>query len=545
MGRILGISGKWFPTSDIVAGVLLADHRYGAEASVSVTNDAYTDQSMFWGEMLCFKNNLKATCFTNYDSTIWKSKTVEIEITKKIHHDLYLMTDKWVNPNTGIYEVIPDYYVGTWTSAGAAVFADAVEGQPKATGLDGNGQTIVVTRYPNHGQQMYDVSNGAFGYDVQNSIMGSSNLSEFLGVLDTIKTPMEAELNRKLVAGSYRNGISNSFPVVKNNLLGMRNSGGRTSGAAMTSYGFKQPEKTVKLGEFFYNDSQITTNPNLGWTYNHHLNRQSTVQYEASLTAGGAGSDNYLTTHNNFKTYLTTLINGNGTNIKNLFTSGGWFQEFTHWANMKNGTGWTGSKGDIRALYEDYLAHLSGLLDGHFVYKGGYGEIVGYHSNRDSIVRIDLNAIGSAGVRISARRNDSNIDGLLVVPISVIIDFTGTSFANKEFKPSLNCVGIRKLSTNVFAIDFVDFCEISTDVSGIYYDFTKPTGSATVTGTNIAITSNIPTRSVVYSIDGGGIVTEIIRDNTLKTSRTLAIGSATNLRVGIVSEMGESDLITV
>lgn len=542
MSRILPISGKWIPASNIVAGVLLADHRFGAEASVSVCNDAYQDQSMFWGEMLFFKNNLKATTFINADEAIWKTKVVDFENTGKIRHSLYLMTDKWVNPITGAYEVIPDYYSDTWTALGASIFSGAVSGAAKPTGLDGNGLAITKNRYPNHGQQLYDISEGNYGFDVTNNIVGASNLSEFNLMLNTTRNPVETAIGRKLVALSYRNGITNSWTVVKNNFLGGRNSGGRLSGPSITSYGFKQSNKSIKLGEFFYSDSQIAANTNLGWTYNHHLNRQSTVQYEASLTAGGAGSDNYLTAHNNFKAYLTTLLNGNGSTIKNLFTSSGWFQEFTHWANMKNGTGWVGTKGDIRALYEDYLSHLSSLLDGHFVFKGGYDEIVGYHSNRDSVLRVDLYSI-SGGLKINLRRNKSDVDSLLVIPITIIIDFSGTSFANKNFKPSKNCEGIRKISTNVFAIDLVDNCEILEDSTGIYYDFTKPTATAVLSGNNLTITSNILTKTVVYSVDGNGIVTEVSRDNELKNERILTLSTTTNLKIGIVSSVGESILI--
>ncbi|MCJ8153254.1 hypothetical protein MKJ01_05695 [Chryseobacterium sp. SSA4.19] len=542
MGRVLNIPGRWIPASDIVVGVLIADHRYGAEASVSVSNDAYQDASMFWGEMLFFKNNLKATTFINGDEAIWRAKTVDFEKTGKIQHSLYLMTDKWANPITGVYEVIPDYYSSTWTALGAAVFTGAVAGQPKPTGLDGNGQTITVTRYPNHGQQMYDVSGGSYGYNVANNTIGHSNLSEFNQMLNVTRNPVELAIGRKLITLAYRNGISNSWTIAKNNFLGGRNSGGRTSGAALTSYGFKQSDKSVKLGEFFYSDAQIAANPNLGWTYTHHLNRQSTVQYEASLTAGGAGSDNYLTAHNNFKAYLTTLINGNGSSIKSLFTSSGWYQEFSHWANMKNGTGWTGTKGDIRALYEDYLSHLSSLLNDHFVFKGGYDEIVGYHTNRDSVLRVDLYSI-SGGLKINLRRNRLPIDDLIICPITVIIDFTGTSFEGKNFKPSKNCIGIRKISTNVYAIDLTDNCEILEDSTGVYYDFTKPTATAVLSGNNLTITSNIMTKTVVYTVDGNGIVSEVSRDNEFVTSRHLTLSNTTNLKVGFVSAVGESILI--
>ena len=543
MAKILGIPGKWFPTSNLLAGVILADHRYGAEASFSISNDTYSSyQAVLWAEMLSFKYNLKLTTFINSDSAYYNPNIGRLESTGKMWHDLYFMTDKWVNPVTGIYETIPDYYSATWTSAGAAVFEKAVAGQAKPTGNDGSGTAIVATRYPSHGQQMYDASNGVYGYNFPSNQQGTSHLSELKDMDLYQRFGLELLLFRKVSTYSYRNGITTQRWLLKDRFLGGRNSAGRLSGAALTSYGFKQTDGS-KLGEFFYSDSQIAANPDLGWTVNHHMNRQNTVQYEASLTAGGAGGDNYQTAHNNFKTYLTSLFNG-GTGIKNLFTSGGWFQEFTHFANMYQGTGWAGTKGDIRNLYADYLATVDSLISGHLVNRAGYGEIVEYHTLRDSVKRIDLYQQSSTKIRIAVRTNSYNY--LINTPVTVVLNLTGTTFANKNFKPAnKGCKGIRKISTNVFAVDILYSGTIQVDTAGVYHDFNKPTVTASLVGNNVEWISNKPVRVVLYSVDSNGFVAELGRVNSLDTKGSIAKGSATTLKLGAVNSSGFSVLIDI
>lgn len=541
--KVLNIPGNWFPASNLVAGTILADHRFGAEASISISNDTYSSYAaILWAEMLAFKHDLKLTTFINSDPVYFNPNVARIEATGKMWHDLYFMTDHWVNPITGNYELIPDYTSTTWSSAGAAVFANAVAGQPKPTGLDGSGTAISAIKYPSHGQQMWDISGGAFGYNFPNNTTGASNLSELRNMDLYQRYGLELLLGRKVSSYAYRNGISTQRWLLKDRYLGGRNSAGRLSGPALTSCGFKQTNRSTKLGEFFYTDAQIAANPDLGWTANHHMVRQSTVQYESYLT-GGAGSDNYQTAHNNFKAYLTTLFNGNGGTIKSLFNSSGWFQEFTHFANMFQGVGWAGTKGDIRALYADYLAKVDELCTGHFVNKAGYGQIVEYHTLRDSIKRIDVYKISDTVIRI-ATRSDKRSD-LINTPVTVVIDLTGTSFENKNFKPALGCKGIRKVSDNLYAIDILYSGLIEVDEDGVYHDFNKPMVSAIIVGEKVNWTSNVPVKVVLYSLDSNGFVTEVSRVNNLEFSGSITKGSATILKLGAVNSTGTSTLIDI
>jgi len=539
--KVLNIPGNWFPASNLVAGTILADHRFGAESSISISNDTYSSYAaILWAEMLAFKHNIKLTTFINSDPVYFNPNVARIEATGKMWHDLYFMTDHWVNPITGNYELIPDYTSATWSSAGAAVFANAVAGQPKPTGLDGSGTAISAIKYPSHGQQMWDISGGAFGYNFPNNTTGVSNLSELRNMDLYQRNGLELLLGRKVSTYAYRNGISTQRWLLKDRYLGGRNSAGRLSGPALTSCGFKQTNRSTKLGEFFYTDAQIAANPDLGWTANHHMVRQSTVQYESYLT-GGAGSDNYQTAHNNFKAYLTTLFNGNGSTIKSLFTSSGWFQEFTHFANMFQGNGWAGTKGDIRNLYADYIAKVDELCVGHFVNKSGYGEIVEYHTLRDSIKRIDVYKISDTVIRI-ATRSDKRSD-LINTPVTVVIDLTGTSFENKNFKPALGCKGIRKVSDNLYAVDILFSGLIEVNEEGLYHDFNKPLVSALIEGEKVNWTSNVPVKVVLYSVDSNGFVTEVSRVNNLEVSGSITKGSGTIYKLGAVNFTGTSTLI--
>ncbi len=118
----------------------------------------------------------------------------------------------WVNPRTGVQETIPDHTSSTWTSLGKQYYPDVVVGASKNV------------RYPNHGQQLFDESNGEFGYDMVNQVMGASNLSETL--LHTQKQLyhiMEIS-GLRISSGSYTNGAQGGWNVVIPQKVGMRNS---------------------------------------------------------------------------------------------------------------------------------------------------------------------------------------------------------------------------------------------------------------------------------------------------------------------------------
>lgn len=544
MMKILGTKGKWIPASNILSGVLVCNHRFGAEASVSVSTDYYTANSMWWAEMLMFKNNIKGTCYINSDSAYYNSAVPRIESTGKIGHDLYFITDKWVNPITGVYETIPDYYSTTWTSAGVAVFSNAVLGQAKPTGNDGNGEYIYQTRYPSHGQNMFDVSGGAYGYNFATNTKGTSQLSELL-LLDAYqRTPLESAIGKKITSYSYRNGIESFKWLVRDSYLGGRNSGSRPSGASLTSYGISKSDNTTRLGDYFYNDSQIATNPDLGFVQNNHLQRMSTTQFEGLIGVSG----DYPTVQINVLNYVTQLFNGDvATGIKNLFASGGWFSDFTHWHNLTGSDlGGSGIGGDRRIYYEQFLAKINELIGSHFVYKGSYGEIVNYHYTRDAVKRVDLYANGSVGIDIALRKEkpylNANID-LCTSPVSLLLDFTGTPYENMNFKTGNGIVAIKKISANVFMVDVDNFGTILFDEVGVYTNFNKPTATAILTNGSVIVNSNYPVNAVVYSVGANNIVTEVARDTELSTSKTIAVNTSVALKVGLSTKAGESVLI--
>ncbi|MFW1778913.1 hypothetical protein ACG9XQ_17645, partial [Acinetobacter baumannii] len=118
----------------------------------------------------------------------------------------------WINPRTGVQETIPDYNSKAWTSLGQQYFPNVVIGETKAD------------KYPNHGQQLFDKSNGEFGYDMVNQVMGASNLSETYLHTEQQLNHIKAISGIDFTSGSFTNGAQGGWNVLIPKLFGMRNS---------------------------------------------------------------------------------------------------------------------------------------------------------------------------------------------------------------------------------------------------------------------------------------------------------------------------------
>ena len=197
----------------------------GHIAIVSQNTDRLIDGKYALAEMAAFKHNIQHTSFlhafgdinagenTNYGATL-----KAVHGSGRISFGLYWRSDMWVNPQTGVQGQIPDYYSSTWTAAGAAVFANAVVGVSKNN------------RSPNHGQQLYDISNGAYGYDMIYGRMGASNLSETYQHTDMQLNHIKEISGLNITSGSYTNGAQGGWNVLIPKMFGMRNSVHTASG---------------------------------------------------------------------------------------------------------------------------------------------------------------------------------------------------------------------------------------------------------------------------------------------------------------------------
>ncbi len=172
---------------------------FGADLMVTQCTDTLQSPSAAVSEYLAFKHNIAVTAFVSSQVQPYAA-TAEVAATGRFDLGNYFLTDYWKNPNNGNIELIPDYFATTWSSLGAAYF-NVTAGTGK------------VTRYPNHGQQMYDISAGAYGYDAENGVAGASNQSELTGLIASEKGYVQSVGGREPLSISYRNG-KNTTPVV-------------------------------------------------------------------------------------------------------------------------------------------------------------------------------------------------------------------------------------------------------------------------------------------------------------------------------------------
>ncbi|MEJ5038020.1 hypothetical protein WH285_13870 [Acinetobacter johnsonii] len=400
----------FFPANKL--GAFIAPIYNGYDAIVSHNTDRLIDGKYALAELNAFKSNVQCTSFlhafgdttagenVNYGDTI-----KAVHNTGRISFGLYWRSDLWVNPSTGIQETIPDYYATAWTAAGAAVFANAVVGVAKGS------------RSPNHGQQLYDLSNGAYGYDMVNGVMGASNLSEtYLHTemqLDHIKTIS----GLYLTSGSYTNGAQGGWNVLIPKFFGMRNSVHTASG----------------------------NNGNIKYS---GMNRQEMMQ-EASTTrtwdAVNAGQ---------FVDQAASLAY-TSSEIERAIASGGWFSDFMHWHSLYTA--------EDTAFFEPFMQNINESIGSSDVWRAGNNEVNEYYVLANSIDKIG-SYVHYNKAFIFIRFKDffigTDTNGIsnaidptkITTPISIEINLTGTSLAGKSIA-SDQAVTVRSLGSNKWIVN--------------------------------------------------------------------------------------------
>lgn len=374
----------FFPKAGIIP-VEVCPVRYGK--SMLYTQD--TDQLSTNGplcEYLAFKNNVAATVFGNSANPLNQTLASGFVKSGRLDLSVYFPTDRWINPSTGIYELIPDYTATIWSAIGAAAFENATEGQPKSN------------RYPNHGQDMFDITNGRLGLNVSSGTIGENLLSEFLGVADNEIDFIGSIRGSKPCVFSYRNGRNDTPIIFTQKFIGGRNSESSTSGDSYTGYG------DVGLPTGFERAAQI--------------NRPSSMRWWDFWNNLGGGTmqdaDAYLT-----QEFGKTAVNN------------GWFNDFTHWHTA----------GAANLQY--YFDMIGGLLTTHNVYSCTYEEAIKYLFNKSLVKRLTAKEVaGQVKVFVEVRdvfseTTESGLPmavtmGLLDVPLSVRVDLSSTALAGKD-----------------------------------------------------------------------------------------------------------------
>lgn len=390
----------FFPDNKL--GASIAPIYNGHTAIISTNTDRLIDGKYALAELNLFKHNIQGTSFLNPfgqsagENADYKTTLDDVSNTGRISYGMYFRTDYWFNPTTQKQEQIPDYYATAWTSAGAAVFKNAVVGATKTA------------QYPNHGQQMYDISGADYGFN--GTAFGLSNGSE-LYVHTDMQLDYFKSLGYYLSTGSYANGRSNSSVMLLPKILAVRNSAHSVDSNGNIKYsGLTRPEMTLQAS---------TTR-----TWDAVNSGQFTSQ---------ADSIAYT------KTEIARAIN-----------AGGWFSDFMHWQSLYNA--------NDTAFFQPFFSAIDESIGSADVWCAGNNEVNEYYALTQGIDKIG-SFVHKGKAYIAIRFTDAFKNGVvngvsiaikpeqLRTPISVQIDLSGTALAGKSLK-STQATTFRNLGSN-------------------------------------------------------------------------------------------------
>ena len=494
-----------FPANNL--GVTVCPIFNGHEAIVSANSDRLIDGKYAAAEMAAFKHNVQATAFLNPEgvdsgeNVDYGATLREVTGTGRISFGLYYRTDRWVNPSTGVSEPIPDYNASTWTAAGVDAFSGAVLGAAKAT------------RYPNHGQQMFDISGGAYGYDTATQSFGASGGSE-----THLHTKRQLNYFRMIAdlsisSASYANGRTEVGLLNLPSLLGTRNSAYSFSGSGLVSYS--------------------------GLTHMDLMSRASTTRTWDAVNAG------------QFADQASSLAYMQS-QIAAAIAAGGWFSDFMHWHSLYNA-------GDVE-FFDSFFSAIDDAIGVADVWRAGNNEANEYYVLRESIEKVG-SFVDGAAARIAYRFKDGfpgTTDGisnalaadLIDTPISLQIDLTGTPLAGQDIvcgqARSIRKLGADQWIVNVRPTLYGDGYYGAALVAGAgeYFDAARPALSY-LSG---IVSADQPCRWAVWRKPNGAPITDLAlvdREHSLSTSLNLSPAAGHDYFVGAITPSRVSAVLEV
>lgn len=501
---------KFWPKGTIIPAVI-CNHRFDAVMTYSHQTDTRYESSIYAGELYGFKNNVRLGAFSTNIGDYYTEGIAGAQETGLMNHDIYFMTDYWKNPTTGVVEVIPDYYATAYTAAGAAVFANAVVGAAKTA------------RQPNHGAQMYTISNGAYGYNPTTGVSGANNQQELIGVIEDMQNWLESLTGRKPSSFSFRNGENGSQAQQLPFWLG-----GRVSSTGNPN--------TVDADTRYGNNLGFPALPAARFDFIHYANTDRFSDYPTF-------------TQEQVDAYVRTQM-------QKTLANHGWYRSFAHWHTLKA----DGKMADLGR----YLGIIREEAGSNFIWTCGNGEALEYMFLRELASRSTvqqngnrLHVIVDVVDKYKAVNNFGITNKVPLIqfntPLSVKVDLTGTVLAGKQVKSSFSKV--RNLGNNQYIVevpyhsDEERFAVVELlEGTGGAFNTARPTGTALISNGVITVTTNMPVKVAVFAVTAGGSEYNSLiyaRSNELKSIHTIPVISGNDYRVGIISEFGQANLITV
>lgn len=461
-----------------------AFHKYGAVATITQNTDTVSSDYPE-KEIAGFKYNFNLTAFISPFAA-----NVDVQNIKKtglIRYGIYFPTDRWDDPKQpGVFPVIPDYNSNVWTQAGVDagfVTSDKI-GTSKAI------------KHPNHGQQLFDLTNGLYGYDFTTDTPGQIDV--FSPLAEYISEWFKDMFGYYPSSASYRNGVRNASFLMTSYFLGGRNS------------------------IYDYN-------------INYGLTKGEAIDKSESTRQG----DMYVSMSR------AEVLQQCSATLEKAITDNGWYSDFTHWH--------TAPKGEM----EEYLSNQRTVINGRDVISLDYGTSIEYQFLRKMVRRSGLYADGNKLVLITDIKDN---EGLVLIRInttlSVEVDLTGTILEGKEIT-GIGDRGIRKKATNQFVIE-VPYSQkdgfmavrLKETTTPTYLDFTVPVvNSFTKNGNILTVTTDKHTKVVVYRTPLNGELYDasvIGRSEDFNTSHEIDVSGVdfanSDIYVGAISKERQSSL---
>ncbi len=506
---------------------------YGKKAGFVEVSDYNIYPNEYLMFFLAMKNNIRLTTFINY----WEAGNAVMGYNEGIcDYDIYYSTDRWRNPTTGALELIPDYYATAWTSAGKAAFPSVTVGATK------------VTRYPNHGQEMYDISSGALGWNFTTGVPGTSQGWEMRSIVIYLRDWYKNQFGKNPRTFSYRNGQKGGSYMFMPYFIGGRNSD------------LLQTNLTENCKTSFGKNNGINLGyPQTNFSRYDFINNQCSIR---TKDMGTTGNIIYMGTPTQVNSYTSSQIS-------NTIANGGNITNFIH--RTQYNSDYTG-----RENFDTYLGVVNST-GGNNIWRWSYGEMCQYLIMRE-MAEVVSSQVYKDKIIIAVKKVDKWKDTLtkgisekLIFDlfsdafVSVEIDLTGTFLEGKNIKS--NGGTIYSLGSNKYTLQ-ISFGNLTEGTAGIeisesttqnYVDLTMPTISNVVkSGTILTFDTDIPCVSVlgyfastsdIYHLEGVLGFSSTIGSNLIyKTRHSFNIGSITNYTtkkfvVGAISKQKQSSII--
>ena len=490
---------KFLPKKSI--DVEICDIYEDRDAVICQHSDTLRDDSTYNVEALGFKFGIKPLCY------IWSYGGLapdlqDIYNTGIMRFGSYIPSDRY-RDNSSSFGYLPDYSSTTLSSQGANFYGrTAGESKPAS--------------YPNQGQELFDYTSGKRGYDVINSVGGEDGNRGWLNEIQFQQEWFKSLFGRYPSVGADRQGQIGSPEIHMPYYLYVRD----TAPNGMTSYGRTNDGRYLGFPE--QEENRILL-----------MQRFLTSRWEYGMR----GIIPLATADAN-------VLNG----INDAFTYKGMFTDFLHWY-------WSISHGgDVYWLH--YLYELIyNSVDGRNAWYCGEDQAIEYMWFRKMTKRV-RGYINDGKLHLIADFDDeffneklSGIDKKLVYdrikqPLSVKIDLTGTELAGKNLKGA----DMISLGNNQYIVDipftiednYLQSVVLEEAETPNYKDFNEPLMLSNING---VITTNLPTKAVLFSGEFNESMIAVKRSLELSTSHDFSDASGSKL--GLITEWGVTSLVEI